>query len=599
MIVILVGASACHDATPRKPAALSGPRAATGLLGRPPSQRPRHRTVLIQVDGLPGAWVARWLRERRFLPDQPPAPQNEWSSGGLYRLAAGAHSFQLRPVDPSLTAPNLATQLTGAWPKAHGILSNRFFRQGRRVAGFGQPLQAPPLWKTALAKGRRVVTWLALGTRCEPPAPRGLRAVCFPRGQVSRPRSTVVVDTRQGGKKQGGHLTLVAALGAPGRHRLSVGVTRSAPGRVTLRLPAGARLLGKAGADLAPGDARGILWPGGRDAAGLPAPRRLSFVSLRALNRATGKAVFHIAGTAVNRASPPAFSRTLDALGLIRPPGADKHGLRDGRISPRLFARAAIREVAQAARFAAWLGRGDRFDLAVIYVAAVDTLGHALYAPSTRPELEPREVHAFHRALERALRQVDRHLAAMVQGLDPQRTRIVLASDHGLSPVGVDVSLRAALFDLDPRIRVVTSGASGFVRLPEGVSAAEVEQRLRGLRVHGTPVFADGRIVARKGFAALGLPPEAGDLFVQAGPGFTLSARRRKTLTDWPRLMATHGHRSDLPALQATLLLIGPGLRRHGDLGPLRMTQVAGLVDRAAGLTPPRHAAPAPSVWTE
>jgi arylsulfatase A-like enzyme len=246
---------------------------------------------------------------------------------------------------------------------------------------------------------------------------------------------------------------------------------------------------------------------------------------------------------------------------------------------------------------ARWLGRKRDFDLAILYLGAVDSLGHQLLAQRGRQELSDAEVARFHAALERGLRAVDRRLARILDGLDLTRTRVVLASDHGMVPVLHDVSLRAALVGLDPRIRVITAAGAGFVHLPPGVPATVVKRRLSRIQVGGKRVFAGGRVVLAEGLARLGLPAGAADLFVQAAPGFSLSYRRTKTLTGWPRNQATHGFRSDLPAMHGVFLAAGPGVRA-GRLGRLHMTQVAGAVSDAVGMARPRQARPGPAkLW--
>ncbi|MFH2006268.1 MAG: alkaline phosphatase family protein, partial [bacterium] len=107
---------------------------------RPRPAAPTLRTVLIQLDGFGADWLERYLKERRFLPNQPPAPASQVAAGGLARLAAGARARALVPVEPTLTAPCMVSMLTGVSPARHGVISNRFFRRGQRVNGFTEPL---------------------------------------------------------------------------------------------------------------------------------------------------------------------------------------------------------------------------------------------------------------------------------------------------------------------------------------------------------------------------------------------------------------------------------------------------------------------------
>lgn len=601
-LLLLLTPSACTDPAPQRRSRAAAMGANVPAARPAPKQAPRVRTVLIQLDGLSVLWLDRWLKERRFLPGQKPATAAEVAAGGLSRLAAGARAKSLVPVDPSVTAPNLATMLTGTYPARHGILSNRFYRGGKRVNGFTQPLGSETLWQAAPRQGLRTVTWAAMGTRCDEPPPSLLRTACYAAGgRVSRARPAVDVTLApQGGNAR---LELRAGRRAPGTPRLFLGVRRGKAGKVALVAPAGAVLRGGA-PGLSPGEARDILWSGGKLPDGTVAPRRLTQVVLRSFDPRTGRARFYVSGTAINLARPAAFRRTLDQAGLIRPVMADEHSFQHGRIDEHLFCRTGLAELDAAVALATRLGKGDTFDLAVVYLGAVDSFGHMLLAGKGRQELSKAEVARFRAALERGLREVDQRLARILDALDLKRTRVVLASDHGMVPVFQDVSLRAALVPVDRRIRVITAAGAGFVHLPEGVSADVVQRRLAALRVGGKSVFsrvAKGRVVRAEGFARIGLPATAADLFVQAAPGFALSYRRTKTLTAWPKNQATHGYRSDLPDMHGIFLAAGPGLRPQPAgqiLARLHMTQVAAAVSAAASMKPPKHARPGPKgLW--
>ncbi len=611
----------CQEPTSSRRSGVGDPDAQRRSPRSRPTRPHRVRTVLIQLDGLPAQWLNRWLKERRFLPGQKPATSVRVATGGLARLAAGARATSLVPVDPTVTASNLATMLTGVFPARHGILSNRFYRRGKRVNGFTEPMATETLWQAAPRQGLRTVTWAVMGTFCDEPPPTLLRSICYAsRGKLSRPRPAMDVTVSKGGPDA--RLELRAGRRARGTSRIFVGVRRGGPGRLRLMPPDGATLRGGA-PSLAVGEWRDILWSGGTLSDATPAPRRLTRVFLRSFAPRTGRARFYISGTAVNLAQPATFGRTLDRAGVIRPAMADEHSFQKGRLDERLFQRTGLAELDAAVALAIELGRGDTFDLAILYIGAVDSFGHQLLAQRGRAELNNDEVVRFHAALEQGLRAVDLRLARILDALDLKRTRVVLASDHGMVPVLHDVSLRAALVPVDRRIRVITAAGAGFVHLPAGVSPAVVERRLAALRVAGKSVFAKGqghqgaggRIVRAEGFARIGLPATGADLFVQAAPGFSLSHRRTKTLTGWPKNQATHGFRSDLTSMHGVFLAAGPGVQSQSlvqgkgkgkgqsqsqsqGFGRLHMTQVAAAVAAAVGMKPPKDARPGPpGLW--
>lgn len=558
-------------------------------------RRPEARTVLLQVQGLAGAWVERWLSEGRFLEESTAASAQQVREGGLARLARGAHSMTLRPVEPTLAAPNLASMLTGHTPRGHGVIGNSYLDTGRRVSGFTARMAAPPLWEIARRKGLRVVTWLALGTRCQEPSPTGLLALCHPGAMgTTHARPAVAVSLCPSGV-----LSLGAPTHAPGRARVDLLVHQEAPGRVRLELPPGVTLVEDATSVMEPGDSRGILWDGEHPLSRHPPPRRLSWITLTDLAPRGRRALFHDGGTSLILAAPGSFARRLEGLGLHRPADADGRSLVTGRISPELFAQTALREMHALVRFARWLGRGDRFDLAVISVVAVSALARHLLAPPSRPELTRGETARHRAALEASLRAIDRELALLLDALDLSRTRVILASDHGLVPVSVDVSLMAPLSKLHPGVRVLSDGAAAWVHLPDGVPEEEAVRALEALRIGGKPVFEGGRILRGEALGGAGLPAMGQSLLCQARPGVSLSGRRRKRVAGWPSAMAEKGHLAELPDMQGVFLASGPGLRHLGALGPMDITWVAALMAQAAELPPPGKAnTDTPALWT-
>ncbi len=594
-LLILLALSACTERRSKRQRT-DGAESAEDPVSPATPKRPRRvRTVLIQLDGLSAQWLNRWLKERRFLPGQKPADAAVVASGGLARLAAGVRARSLVPVDPSVTAPNLVTMLTGVFPARHGVVSNRFYRRGKRVNGFTEPIASATLWQVAPRQGLRTVTWAAVGTFCDSPTPSLLRTGCFASHRwLSRPQPAV--DLTLAPRGPAAQLELRAGRRAQGTPKILLGVQRAGADKVKLIPPAGAVLRGGA-AELAAGQGRDVLWSGGTLPDRTPAPRRLTRVILRSYDGRTGRARFYIASTAINRARPASFARTLDGAGVIRPPMADEHSFMQGRIDERLFMQTGLAELDAAVDLARLLGPKDTFDLAILYVGAVDSFGHQLLAGRKRQELNAHEVARYHATLERGLREVDRRLARLLDALDLARTRVLLASDHGMVPVLHDVSLKAALRGMDRRIRVITAAGAGFVHLPDGVSPTAVQHRLSKLRVAGRLVFAKGRVAGTAEMKKLGLPATAADLFVQASVGFSLSYRRSKTLTAWPKNQATHGYRSELPSMHGVFLAAGPGIKPQ-TLGPLHMTQVAAAVCTAVGIKPPKHARPGPTqLW--
>jgi len=103
----------------------------------------------------------------------------------------------------------------------------------------------------------------------------------------------------------------------------------------------------------------------------------------------------------------------------------------------------------------------------------------------------------------------------------------------------------------------------------------------------GQPVFS--RALRRQELRALGLDsPQAGDVFVQAAPGYSLTDARGSPAVVAPAAhYGEHGLAANLCDMQAIFLAVGRGIRRRVQVGPVHIVDVAPTVDRLLGLKPP------------
>jgi hypothetical protein len=551
--------------------------------------------VLFVLDGMPADWLERWLAEGRFLPGQAPADPGQVKRGLWSRLAAGARAASLRPDDPPVTALNVAALLTGVPVSVHGILANRFLHAGVEVNGFRHPVGAETIWQAALRQGRRVVTWRALGSRCEGAVAAGHRALCFP-----HPRERMVVQsTHRVPLDPAAPPTILGRSPVPeGVPRLAVRA-RAVGAGVRLELPAGARVTRGPAGSLSPGDTVAIQWrpkPAPGAAAVAASLDWETLVTLLDQEPGGQRARLYHGGTTTIHAQPPTFRRALQDGGVFLPLPVDDDGFLRRELEPRRLVETALPEVDAVVRLGRLLARADDLDLAVIYLGAIDALGHDLLFDPGRTDLAPGAAQRALDALEAGLRVIDLRLAALLDALDPARYRWVVASDHGMAPVHTDVSLRAAVLRVAPTARVTTSAASGHVYLGPGGGAARVARYLRQLQVEGRKVFAGGRVVHGRARAQVGLAPAQADLLVQAGPGFTLSSRRVKPLAGRPRYAGQHGQPAGSPGMAGVLLVVGPGVA-PGRFDEARIREVPAVVAEAARLSPPPRAEPARRRW--
>lgn len=113
------------------------------------ADEPRRRVVLIQVDAARAGFLDQFLVDGTLPPD-----------GGFATLARSFKATFSTVVTPSLTTPNLATMVTGAYPQKHGMITNVYPPlTGTVTSGIyahQQPLGVEGIWSAALRAGKNV-----------------------------------------------------------------------------------------------------------------------------------------------------------------------------------------------------------------------------------------------------------------------------------------------------------------------------------------------------------------------------------------------------------------------------------------------------------
>jgi predicted AlkP superfamily pyrophosphatase or phosphodiesterase len=182
-------------------------------------------------------------------------------------------------------------------------------------------------------------------------------------------------------------------------------------------------------------------------------------------------------------------------------------------------------------------------------------------------------------------------------GLD--RTSVVVVSDHGFLPVSREVRPNVRL----RRRGVLRVNAAGEVESAEArfvmnhgagwVYGLDGDRGLvRNLRTELATLEGVSGVWAPEEYGALGLPtpaenPRAGDLLLEAAPGFMLSdeARGDEELGA-PRYRGTHGQRPLHADNRAIFVAAGRGVRRGTRLGPITSRDVAPTLATLLGLPP-------------
>jgi len=213
---------------------------------------------------------------------------------------------------------------------------------------------------------------------------------------------------------------------------------------------------------------------------------------------------------------------------------------------------------------------------------------------------------------KQAVEQADANLGRLIEGVQQaglgERTLFAVVSDHGFLPTGTfsrpNTLLReAGLLTLNDQNKVTTwkaffhgSGGSAALHLKDPNDSATLE-RVRALIAEKAKDPASGiRDVlgpdAIRGFGGADLP-----MVLNAREGFYFQNPAFGPWSVPSTNKGGHGHAPDREELRATLILSGAGLVKKGDLGVVRMTQIAPTIAEYLGLSLSKQAdAPLP-VW--
>ena len=96
-------------------------------------------------------------------------------------------------------------------------------------------------------------------------------------------------------------------------------------------------------------------------------------------------------------------------------------------------------------------------------------------------------------------------------------------------------------------------------------------------------------MIDRKGIAALGGADDS-DFFIDAKIGYLITNRLTGPLVTPGSQKGTHGYFPEHPEMRATLIVDGPGLKKHGALGEVDMRDVAPTVAELLGVRLPSAA---------
>jgi predicted AlkP superfamily pyrophosphatase or phosphodiesterase len=228
-----------------------------------------------------------------------------------------------------------------------------------------------------------------------------------------------------------------------------------------------------------------------------------------------------------------------------------------------------------------------RPSLLLLHIFATDGAQHD-HGPSS-PEAK--------RAVEEADLQLGRLRDAIERSGLAAQTVLAVVSDHGFLPVSQTLRpnallKEAGLITLDAagkpsawRASFHANGGTASLRLKDPEDR-EALTRARAIVEAKASEAGSGieRVLGPEVVAAMGGPAEAA-LVLDARAGFYFADGIEGPWIGPSQSKGYHGYAPDRTEMNAAFLVAGPGLARKGDLGILKMTQVAPTLARALGVS--------------
>lgn len=223
----------------------------------------------------------------------------------------------------------------------------------------------------------------------------------------------------------------------------------------------------------------------------------------------------------------------------------------------------------RVARLLNWFDERPRPAFATLYFDSIDHAGHD-FGPDS-PQLNA------------ALADVDRHIAALLAGLQARdiRANIILVADHGMAPVSNDRRIFLDQLVNPAQVQLVAEGAVASLTPRPGQGAA-VRAALLQPAAH-MACHAKADLPARLHH---GRHQRVPDILCIADPGWTIWMHRPEPDPPLKPLAGMHGYDPADPDMAAAFLAAGPAFRPGVVLPPFDNVDLHPLLLRLLGLPP-------------
>ncbi len=326
-------------------------------------------------------------------------------------------------------------------------------------------------------------------------------------------------------------------------------------------------------------------------------------------------AVYHLS------ASPEGLQDALVERFGFFPPAPDYYALEQGWLTDDRYMEMVWRQSAWMMDVTLWVYQTYRPDLLFTVQSPLKQAGHQfLLVDERQPGYSDERAAGYARNLTQAASALDgaleRLLATVAPEVEGGEVALFVTGSTGMAPIHTQVNLntvleQTGLLRLDGRNYVVvgqsqaiafSSGGAAHVYINlEGAGAdgivapdaypdvqAQIVELLESLAdpATGEPVLA--RVLQRDDLASVGLDGAcAGDVFVQANPGYYLSDDRGPDAIFEPVVFYGHqGYPAVLPEMKGGLVVAGGGVLPGADLGEIRLVDLAPTLADLLGFDP-------------
>ena len=607
------------------------------------------KVVVVSLDAA-ADWLVDDFLARGVLP----------ADGAFARMSrSGVRAESMIPVNVASTSPSHIAMFTGAYPERTGIVANNFLQPGDSVGrgstGFNAPIKAETLWSAAVRQGKGVICSTAVAADNASPDRACTLTFGYARQEV-RP-SVVWLAPSSEDKWQYGDLRF--------EHTRALSVSQNSPGQLEYKFKSGAvplyalavdrRFDGKEDFDAIVLDRDrdlsngyvGALREGDWAQIDFSIDRHKLGSWIRGLNVKPdlSKAAVYLGGVSLNPGAPEEFVKEIEAKVGFWPGEIDHANRNRDLISEQVWFEQAERLTSYIKNVTLLNFKQPEWDLLFTYMPILDDVQHRYLLRNPRQadynaEDGQRRVRYAQR-VEWAYQQVDRILKELMNAAPPEANFIVV-SDHGQVPIHTVITINNFLveagFKVDPEdraeVRANVDGASAHIyinlagRQKGGIISQEklgqyierIVSACRSLRdpLTNDPIF---QVVLKRSELdqlRLNYAERAGDVFVSARAGFSLSSR---VLPGVPVLvpntynsdtrqrvagnkqtdeflmsgganetgLGVHGHVSAHREIQAIFFAYGPNVPARLS-GPVNIVDVAPTVASLLGIEPPRDA---------